>query len=565
MTTYRAPLGEIGFVIERIAGLPKDAEIDQDDLAAVLAEAGRFAEAELVPLNATGDRPGAMLRDGEVHTAPGFRQAYERFAEGGWMGLVFPEEHGGQGLPWTLNTAVAEILAAADITFQLCPLLTQGTIEALLRHADRDHQASWLPPLVAGRWTGAMCLTEPQAGSDLAAIRSTAEPADDPMLGPHHRLRGQKVFISWGDHDLTSNLVHLVLARLPDAPSGSKGISLFLVPKRLPDGSRNDWRVLKLEEKLGLHASPTCVVAYGDGPGAVGYLVGAPHGGLAAMFTMMNNARISVGVQGLGLAERAFQGALAYARERRQGQRHGRPAALVDHPDIRRTLLGMRARIAAMRALCLVTAAAVDRAVRDPDLEERRRADLRVALLTPIVKAWCTDGAVAITSDAIQVAGGAGYVEETGLARLFRDARVLPIYEGTNGIQALDLAGRKLRIEDGQLPWQLFAELEETRLDEALRPTLTQALDRLKQATLHMQGASGEAREAAATPYLDLFGWVLGAHLVAMGAHAAEDDPRGHAWPGLARFYVERLLPPALGLAEVVESAAPLEASWLAG
>ncbi|MCB1992232.1 MAG: acyl-CoA dehydrogenase, partial [Geminicoccaceae bacterium] len=281
--------------------------------------------------------------------------------------------------------------------------------------------------------------------------------------------------------------------------------------------------------------------------------------------TMMNNARISVGVQGLGLAERAFQGALAYARERRQGQRHGRPAALVDHPDIRRTLLGMRARIAAMRALCLVTAAAVDRAVRDPDLEERRRADLRVALLTPIVKAWCTDGAVAITSDAIQVAGGAGYVEETGLARLFRDARVLPIYEGTNGIQALDLAGRKLRIEDGQLPWQLFAELEETRLDEALRPTLTQALDRLKQATLHMQGASGEAREAAATPYLDLFGWVLGAHLVAMGAHAAEDDPRGHAWPGLARFYVERLLPPALGLAEVVESAAPLEASWLAG
>ncbi len=565
MTTYRAPLGEIGFVIERIAGLPGHALIDRDDLAAVLGEAARFAEAELVPLNATGDRPGAVLLDDEVRSAPGSRQAYDRFTEGGWMGLVFPEEHGGQDLPWTLNTGVAEILAAADITFQLCPLLTQGTIEALLRHADAKQQASWLPSLIAGRWTGAMCLTEPQAGSDLAAIRSTAAPADDAVLGPHHRLKGQKVFISWGDHDLTSDLVHLVLARLPDAPAGSKGISLFLVPKRLPDGSRNDWRVLKLEEKLGLHASPTCVIAYGDGPGAVGHLVGAPHGGLAAMFTMMNNARISVGVQGLGLAERAFQEALAYARERRQGQRDGRPAVLVDHPDIRRTLLGMRARIAAMRALCLVTAAAVDRAADDPDPDERRRADLRVALLTPIVKAWCTDGAVAITSDAIQVAGGAGYVEETGLARLFRDARVLPIYEGTNGIQALDLAGRKLRMEDGSLPWQLFAELEEAPFEAALRPHLTQALDRLKQATRHVQAAAGEAREAAANPYLDLFGWVLGAHLLAIGAEAAGDDPRGAAWPGLARFYVERLLPPALGLAEVVEATTPLDAAWLAG
>ncbi len=565
MTRYRAPLDEIRFVIERIAGLPGDAALDGDDVAAVLAEAGRFAEAELVPLNAGGDRPGAVLRDGEVRTAPGFQQAYERFTEGGWMGLVFPEAHGGQDLPWTLNTGVAEILAAADITFQLCPLLTQGAIEALLHHTDAEQQARWLPPLVAGRWTGAMCLTEPQAGSDLAAIRSTAEPAEDTVLGPHHRVRGQKIFISWGDHDLTSDLVHLVLARLPDAPPGSKGISLFLVPKRLPDGSRNDWSVLKLEEKLGLHASPTCVVAYGDGPGAVGHLVGAPHGGLAAMFTMMNNARISVGVQGLGLAERAFQEALTFARERRQGRRDGRPAALVDHPDIRRTLLGMRARIAAMRALCLVTAAAVDRAARHADPEERRRAGLRVALLTPIVKAWCTDGAVAITSDAIQVAGGAGYVEETGLARLFRDARVLPIYEGTNGIQALDLAGRKLGMEEGSLPWQLFAELEVARSDPALRPGLTQALDRLKQATRHVQIATGEARETAATPYLDLFGWVLGAHLLAIGADAARDDPRGAAWPGLARFYMERLLPPALGLADVVKSTAPLDADWLAG
>ncbi len=564
MTGYQAPLGEIGFVLERIAGLPRDSAFDTGDLEAILAEAGRFAENELVPLGASGDAVGAVLEDGRVRTAPGFKDAYERFAANGWMGLTFPEEHGGQDLPWTLNTAVAEIFAAADITFQLCPLLTQGTIEALLRHADAARKALWLPPLIAGRWTGAMCLTEPQAGSDLAAIRSSAAPADDPALGPHHRLKGQKIFISWADHDLTRDLVHLVLARLPHAPAGSRGISLFLVPKHLPDGSRNDWRVLELERKLGLHASPTCTVAYGDGPGAVGHLVGAPHGGLGAMFTMMNNARIAVGVQGLGLAERAFQGALAYARERIQGQRNGRPAALVEHPDIRRTLLAMRARIAAMRALCLTTAAAVDRAARHPDAEERRHGELRVALLTPIVKAWCTDGAVAVTSDAIQVAGGAGYLEATGLARLFRDARVLPIYEGTNGIQALDLAGRKLTIEDGRLPWQLFAELESAELDEALRPRLAPALDRLKDATRHLQAAPMELREAAATPYLDLFGWVLGAHFLAIGARAASDDPRGHAWPGLADFYVERLLPPALGLADAVASSTPLDAAWLA-
>ncbi len=563
MTPYSAPLDEIGFVIERVAGLPTDAALGGDDLEAILAEAGRFALNEVVPLSAAGEADGARLRDGTVRTAKGFREAYARFAANGWMGLASPPEHGGQGLPWTLNTATAEILAAADINFQLCPLLTQGTIEALLHHADREQKARWLPPLVAGRWTGAMCLTEPQAGSDLAAIRSVAEPADDPGLGPHHRLRGQKIFITWGDHDLTENLVHLVLARLPGAPRGSRGISLFLVPKKLEDGSRNDWRVLKLEKKLGLHASPTCVIAYGDGPGAVAHLIGPPHGGLAAMFTMMNNARIAVGVQGLGLAERAFQGALAYARERVQGRRDGRPATLVQHPDIRRMLFAMRARIAAMRALCLTTAAAVDRAGHHPDEEERRNAASRVALLTPICKAWCTDGAVAIASDAIQVAGGAGYLEETGLARLWRDARVLPIYEGTNGIQALDLAGRKLLMEEGRLPWQLFAELESVALDAALRKGLAPAQDRLERATRHLQQAPADLREAGATPYLDLFGWVLGARLLAIGAGAAALDPRGSAWPGLARFYIERLLPAALGQAEVVQSTLSLDAAWL--
>jgi alkylation response protein AidB-like acyl-CoA dehydrogenase len=319
-----------------------------------------------------------------------------------------------------LNTAVGEIWNAANMALQICPLLTQGAVEALLHHGTDWQKATFVPPMVAGRWTGAMCLTEPQAGSDLGAIRTAATPAHDPALGPHHRLKGQKIYVSWGDHDMAENIVHLVLARLPDAPPGPKGISLFIVPKFLPgaDGSlgrRNDWRCLKLEEKLGIHASPTCVIAYGDDEGAVGFMLGPPHRGLACMFTMMNNARLAVGLEGVGLAERAFQSAAAYAAERVQGRRHGRPARLEEHPDIQRLLTGMAAEINAMRALCLTAFAAVDMAERHDDPAVRAAAAGRVALLTPVVKAWCTDRAVAIASDAMQVLGGMGFVEETGV------------------------------------------------------------------------------------------------------------------------------------------------------
>jgi 3-(methylthio)propanoyl-CoA dehydrogenase len=565
-TTYRAPLDQLGFVLDHVVGLDRllpGAALDQGLTQAILAEAGRFAETVLAPLNAVGDRHGARLQNGAVHTAPGLGEAFARFGEAGWMGLVFPEMHGGQALPWTLNTAVGEIWNAANMALQICPLLTQGAVEALLHHGTDRQKATFVPPMVAGRWTGAMCLTEPQAGSDLGAIRTAATPADDPAIGPHHRLRGQKMYVSWGDHDMAENIVHLVLARLPDAPPGPKGISLFIVPKFLPgpDGSlgrRNDWRCLKLEEKLGIHASPTCVIAYGDEEGAVGFMLGPPHQGLACMFTMMNNARLAVGLEGVGLAERAFQSAAAYAAERVQGRRHGRPARLEEHPDIQRILAGMAAEIGAMRALCLTAFAAVDLAERHDDPAVRAAAAGRAALLTPVVKAWCTDRAVAIASDAMQVLGGMAFVEETGVAQYYRDARVLPIYEGSNGIQAIDLACRKLTIEGGRLPWQLFAELGHWPVEPALAPALGRARMALERATRHLQALEPEARETVAVPYLELMARVLGGFLLAKGAAAASatGDPRGAAWPQLARFYVERLLPPAVALAEVVESAA---------
>lgn len=558
---YQPPLADIQFVLERVADLPGVARLPGFDEAtgelapAVLAEAGRLAAEVLAPLNAVGDRHGAVLENGVVRTAPGFREAYARYAEGGWMGLVFPEEHGGQNLPWLLNTAVAELWNAANMTLQLCPLLTQAAIEALVHHGTPEQKERYLPRLVSGEWTGAMCLTEPQAGSDVGALRTRAEPDG----AGRYRIFGQKIYITFGDHDLTPNILHMVLARLPGAPAGTKGISLFLVPKFLvnEDGSlgrRNDMRCLKLEEKLGIHASPTCVMAYGDAEeGALGYLVGEPNAGMRCMFTMMNNARLAVGHEGLGLAERAYQAALAYARERTQGSTGGRPARIADYPDVRRMLLTMRAQIAAMRALCYIAAAAVDRSLRDPDPAARRSAADRVALLTPVVKAWCTDLAQEIAADAIQVHGGMGFVEETGVAQHYRDAKILSIYEGTNGIQAGDLAGRKLSIAGGELPWRLFEELRRDLPTAPAETTegLTRALDALEGATRHLQGLDEPSRGAVAVPYLRLFGTTLGGFLLARGAAAATPES-GHDWPGLARFYVRHLLPPAVGLAEVV-------------
>jgi len=575
MTVFTPPLAEMRFAlralaeVESLARLPGLGHATPDLLDAALEEAGKLAAEVLAPLNAVGDRHGAVLENGVVRTAPGYKEAYAKFREGGWMGVVFPEAYGGQDLPWTLNTALADLWNAANMTFELCPLLTQGAVEALLHHGSEQQKRLYATRLIAGTWTAAMCLTEPQAGTDLGAIRTRAEPRDG-----HFRLFGQKIFITFGDHDMAENIVHLVLARLPDAPAGTRGISLFLVPKYLPEpdgrlGPRNDWRILKLEEKVGIHASPTCVVSYGEGEGAVGFLVGEPNRGLACMFTMMNNARLAVGHEGLGLSERAFQAALAYARGRVQGRVNGSPVPIAVYPDVRRMLVRMRAQIAAMRGLCYWTAGFVDRAARAGDPDERRRAAERVALLTPVVKAWCTDLAQEITHAAIQVHGGMGFVEETGIAQHWRDARILPIYEGTNGIQALDLVGRKLAIADGRLPWELVAELRadlETVPGE-LRLALREALERLEAATRYVQAAGEEHRGAAAAAYTRLFGHTLGGFLLARGARAALAGAEGGStWPGLARFWCAHVLPETLGLlASVTAGAEGLDPALLEG
>ncbi len=574
MTPYKPPLDDIRFAMTKVARLDQVARLpgleaaSAELVAQVIEEAGRLAGKVLAPLNQQGDEVGAVLERGAVRTAPGFKEAYRAFADGGWMGLPFPEASGGQGLPRLVNTAVAEMWNAANTSLTLCPLLTQAAIEALIHHGTAELQSVYLTKLMSGEWTGAMCLTEPHAGSDVGALTTQAEPAEH-----HYLIRGQKIFITFGEHDLTPNIVHLVLARLPDAPPGTKGISLFLVPKMLPkaDGSpgrRNDVRCLKLEHKLGIKGSPTCVMAYGDQGGAVGFLVGDENAGMRCMFTMMNNARLAVGHEGLGLAERAYQQALAYAHERTQGRHAGRPARLVDYADVRRMLMTMRCLIAAMRALAYETAAWVDRAEHQPIDEARRLAAGRVALLTPVVKAWCTDLAQEITSLAIQVHGGMGYIEETGVAQHYRDARILPIYEGTNGVQAMDLVGRKLSLDGGDLPWRLLAELkaELSALDPEVRPHLERALSTLASATRHLQQAGEEDRGAAATPYLRLFGFTMGGFLLARGASAAAGDPAGAAWPGLARFYVRQLLPQAVALGAACEApAGDLDPALLAG
>jgi alkylation response protein AidB-like acyl-CoA dehydrogenase len=559
MTHYTPPIAEMRFVLDRIAGLPEIVALPglehatPDVVGQVLGEAGRLAANELAPLNPIGDRAGCRLENGVVRTPAGFKEAYRKLAEGGWVGLVFPAEWGGQDLPWALGCAVGEMWHAANMTLQLCPLLTQAAIEALLHHGTDEQRATYLERLIAGRWTAAMCLTEPQAGTDVGALRTRAEPD-----GERYRIFGQKVFITFGEHDMAENIVHMVLARLPGAPGGTRGISLFVVPKYLPNadgslGPRNDFRCLKLEHKLGINASPTCVMSYGDDVGAIGFLVGEPHAGMRCMFTMMNNARLAVGNEGLGLAERAYQQALAFAGERVQGRIGGRPARIIEYPDVRRMLLTMRAQIAAMRALIYWTAGFVDRAAREPDPARRGAAAGRVALLTPVVKAWCTDLAQEIASLAIQVHGGMGFIEETGVAQHYRDAKILSIYEGTNGIQAHDLVGRKLDLEAGRLPHDLLAELRRGigRLPEAA--ALGAALDALEAATRHLQQAPGEARQAAASPYLRLFGTVTGGVLLARGAAAAE-GPAGRAWPQLARFYARHLLPPAMALGAVVRA-----------
>jgi 3-(methylthio)propanoyl-CoA dehydrogenase len=564
MVPYAPPVSDMRFVLEEVAGLASIASLPgyevatPDTVAAVLDQAADLARDVLAPLNDSGDREGARLENGVVRAPAGFRDAYQTFVAGGWGGLPCLEEYGGQGLPLAVAAAVSEMWSAANLGFALCPMLTMGAVEALEHHGTEELKTLYLPRLVSGEWTGTMNLTEPQAGSDVGALKTRAV-----KHGDHYRITGQKIFITYGDHDLAENIIHLVLARTPDSPPGTHGISLFLVPKFLPDadgapGRRNDVRCVSLEHKLGIHASPTAVLAFGDEEGAIGFLVGEEHRGMACMFTMMNNARLNVGLQGVAISERAYQQALEYARTRVQGVPVGRDGAapIVWHPDVRRMLLLMRARTEAARALAYLTAASLDRVRRSPDAGDRKRMRARAELLVPMVKAWSTDLGVENASLAVQVHGGMGFIEETGVAQHYRDARIAPIYEGTNGIQALDLLGRKLVRDQGAAAYALITEMRDL---PAGPPTLLNAIDAVETATTHLLKTWGNdpaSAMAGATPYLTLFATVAGGWLMVRAALATsekldrcEGDPRFLKGKLLsAQFYTDHVLPQATGL-----------------
>ena len=566
MTVYSPPLDHMQSVLDpmipELAKLPGYEEIDRELVDQVLEEAGKFAAGELAPLNAIGDKQGARLENGVVRSPDGFKKAYGQFVEGGWNGLPFPEEWGGQGLPWTVSTAVSEMWHSANTAFSLCPLLTQAGIELLLKFGTEDQKATYLEKLTTGEWTGTMCLTEPHAGTDVGALKTRAE-----KDGDHYRIFGTKIFITYGDHDYTDNVIHMVLARTPGAPAGTKGISLFIVPKFLVNddgspGERNDLRPVSLEHKLGIHASPTCVMSFGDNDGAIGYLIGEEQGGMKAMFTMMNNARLAVGLQGLAIAERAYQAAVDYASERTQGMRLSNgtaaPAKIIEYPDVRRTLMSMRCRIEAMRTLTYEGAFALDRAAKLPAGPEQQAAQGRIDLLIPLIKAWCSDQGFEIASDAVQVHGGMGFIEETGIAQHLRDARIAMIYEGTNGIQALDLVGRKLPAAGGAHVASLFEEMQGD-LDGLgkgpIKESLTSALAALRDATNWITDESMDTddRLAGATPYLRLFATTLGGFLLARAVATAEGDARGER-EASALFYVQHVLPPATALLEAIRA-----------
>ena len=571
--TYAAPVAEMRFALDAIAELPEIArlpgygEATPDLVDAILAEAGKLAGAVIAPLNHPGDREGSVFENGVVRTPEGFQAAYRQFVEGGWNALPFDPDFGGQGLPWVLATAVQEMWQAANLSFGLCPLLTAGTVELLQAHGSDRQKTDYLARLISGEWTGTMNLTEPQAGSDVGALKTRAA-----RNGDHYLITGQKIYITWGEHDCADNIVHMVLARLPDAPEGTRGISLFLVPKYIVNedgslGSHNDLRCVSIEHKLGIKASPTAVMSYGDSGGAVGYLVGEENKGMACMFTMMNNARLAVGLQGVAIAERAYQQARAYAFERVQGkplEGGDGTSTIIAHPDVRRMLATMKARTEAARALTYWAAAALDRSKREPDEEKRAAAQARLDLLIPITKAWCTDVGCEVASLGVQVHGGMGFIEETGAAQHYRDARILPIYEGTNGIQALDLLSRKLLRDEGAAMTQLILELRAGLPPAggaveiaALRAPLAAAIECLDRATAWLldEGARKITHGAAgATPYLALCGSVLGGWLLAKSAALAAEQksPLQAAKAKTARFYAENLLGETTGLAGAV-------------
>ncbi|TPJ54198.1 acyl-CoA dehydrogenase family protein [Mesorhizobium sp. B2-7-1] len=522
--TYNPPIPQILLAMhtaDRFAATQRG-DLSPEDVQAILFEAGRFASERIAPLNPVGDRtPSALDKSGKVTTPPGWRETYQAWREAGWNSLTGPTEYGGQGLPISLAAACTEFWNSSSMAFALCPLLTAGAIEAISEHASQELKDRYLPKLVSGEWTGTMNLTEPQAGSDLSNLRCKAKRTGDGS----YRITGNKIFITYGEHDCSPNIIHLVLARLEDAPAGTRGISLFLVPKILPDGSHNDLRCLSLEHKLGIHGSPTCAMAYGDNGGARGWLIGEENRGLNCMFTMMNNARLLVGAQGVALAERATQAAFAYARERLQGRapgRDGNTSPIILHPDVRRMLLEMRTRTAAARMLCMATASSLDSSVNAQTEKERHRAYARASLLTPLAKAYSTDIAVEVTSTAIQVHGGMGYVEDTGVAQYYRDARILPIYEGTNGIQAIDLVTRKLLLGGGETLSQIMESCRRTLsgFDTCL-PAMQAVADTVDLAKMLGDAPGGSLSLAVAVPFQRaLANVVAGAHLAEAAALA---------------------------------------------
>ncbi|WP_300117263.1 acyl-CoA dehydrogenase [Sphingobium sp.] len=557
MQSYIPPIDDYRFLLEEVLDfdgamteLGKD--VDCGLATAVLEEAGKFCADHLHPLNRQGDEQGARLVDGSVVMPDGFAAAYQAFVEAGWPSLAADPDHGGQGLPFILQLWLDEMLSASNLSFGLFPGLTRGAMEAIAAHASDDLKTRYLAPLISGEWTGAMALTESGAGTDLALLKTKAEDLGDGRFA----ITGQKIFISSGDHDMASNIVHLVLARLPDAPAGVKGISLFLVPKMLPDDTRNTMSVGALEKKMGIHAQPTCVMNY---DGATGWLVGEPHRGLAAMFTMMNAERLMVGIQGLGIAGAAYQQAAAYAKDRLQGRSSdgGRgPVAIIEHADVRRMLLKVRAFVEAGRALAGWTALQWDRAQGHADPAIRADADALVALLTPVVKAAFTDFGFESAVVAQQVFGGHGYIREWGMEQFLRDARIAQIYEGTNGVQAMDLVGRKLPMAGGAVVERLFDQIEmDLQKCEGVEMAerVRNALGLLRDATIALRGAGADAAGAAAVDYLRLFALVcLGWMWVRMAAVATGDSPLHASKRALAEFFVLRLLPESEGLARAI-------------
>ncbi len=583
---FTPPMLEIRFVLTRLigldklSGLPGCESVGEDIIDAVLSEVGKIASDVFAPLNDTGDKNGATFSDGIVTMPAGFKEAYKAFIDGGWNGLEVEEEFGGQGLPSILGMSVFEMLQAANVSLALCPMLNVGALELLTTHGDEATKKKFLPKMVSGEWSGSMDLTESQAGSDVGAVKTKAV-----KEGDHYRISGQKIFISYGDHNMAENVIHLVLARLPDAPEGTRGLSLFLVPKLLVNedgslGENNEVRTISIEHKMGMHSSPTCVIAFGDQKGSVGHLIGKENGGIAAMFTMMNNARIHVGVQGLGVMERAYQHAHDYAKLRVQSRAIDNPrgpsVTIVHHPDVRRMLMEMKALTEAARAIAYHAAIAVDTSRRSKDEAQKAQALARVALLTPVVKAWITDRANDVASLGVQVFGGVGYIEEAGAAQHMRDARVLMIYEGTNGIQSQDLVFRKLVYDQGAAFCTMTDEIDvflktwPSDLPEKfshLRDNLANALSALKDAAawiLQNGKASPALTAASAYSFLRLFGNVLGGYYLTRSALLAQDDLSAQKGDLeflaskvlTARFYAAQILPQSRGLAEIIRCGA---------